>query len=123
MNHWLIAPIVLPLLSTAVLLALGRWRPACQQPVNLLATTGLVALSVGLLVQASDGIVRVYLLGNWQAPFGIVLALDRLAALLLLLTAALALVALLAAAPRWQRRGAFFHPLFQMQLMGLAGLS
>lgn len=121
MSHWLIAPIVLPLLATVALLALGRWRPAWQLPVNLLATAALVAISAGLLAQAGDGAVRVYLLGNWQAPFGIVLALDRLAALLLLLTTGLALAALLAAAPRWHRRGAFFHPLFQMQLMGLAG--
>ena len=31
----------------------------------------------------------VYLLGNWPAPFGIVLVLDRLSALMLLLTAVL----------------------------------
>ena len=121
MSHWLIAPIVLPLAAAVLLLVLGRWRPAWQLPVNLAATAVLVAVCGGLLADATDGAVRVYLLGNWQAPFGIALALDRLAALMLLLTAVLALVSLLAAAPRWQARGAFFHPLFQMQLMGLAG--
>jgi multicomponent K+:H+ antiporter subunit D len=121
MSHWLIAPIVLPLAAAVLLLVLGRWRPAWQLPVSLAATAALVAVCGGLLADAADGAVCVYLLGNWQAPFGIALALDRLAALMLLLTAVLALVSLLAAAPRWQARGAFFHPLFQMQLMGLAG--
>ncbi|MFZ5491708.1 MAG: monovalent cation/H+ antiporter subunit D [Pseudomonadota bacterium] len=121
MSHWIVAPILLPLTAAIVLLLLGRWRPAWQLPVNLIATAALGAVCAGLLAAADDGVVRVYLLGNWQAPFGIVLALDRLAALMLSLTAVLALVALLAAAPRWQARGAFFHPLFQMQLMGLAG--
>jgi multicomponent K+:H+ antiporter subunit D len=121
MTHWLIAPIVLPLATAAALLALGRRRPAWQLPVNLLATAALVAISGGLLALADDGLVQVYRLGDWPAPFGIVLALDRLAGLLLALTAGLALVALLAAAPRWHRRGAFFHPVFQVQLAGLAG--
>ena len=35
----------------------------------------------------------VYLLGNWPAPFGIVLVVDRLSALMLLLTGILALAA------------------------------
>jgi multicomponent K+:H+ antiporter subunit D len=74
-----------------------------------------------VLGRAADGGVTAYLLSNWQAPFGIVLAVDRLAALMLTLTAVLALASLLAAAPRWHRRGAHFHPLFQMQVMGLNG--
>ena len=121
MNHWPIAPILLPLFTAVLLLALGRWRPAWQLPVNLLATAALLLLCVGLLGRAADGGVTAYLLGNWQAPFGIVLAMDRLAALMLVLTAVLALASLLAAAPRWHARGAYFHPLFQMQLMGLNG--
>ncbi len=121
MNHWPIAPILLPLFTAVLLLALGRWRPAWQLPVNLLATAALLLICVGLLARAADGGVTAYLLGNWQAPFGIVLAVDRLAALMLALTAGLALASLLAAAPRWHTRGAHFHPLFQMQLMGLNG--
>jgi multicomponent K+:H+ antiporter subunit D len=39
--------------------------------------------------------VHGYLLGNWRAPFGIALALDRLSALMLMLTALVGLAALL----------------------------
>ena len=65
MSHWLIAPIVLPLAAAVLLLVLGRWRPAWQLPVNLAATAVLVAVCGGLLADATDGAVRVYLLGNW----------------------------------------------------------
>src|SRR5690606_33107300 len=55
------------------------------------------------------------------APFGIVLVLDRLAALMLVLTAVLALAVLLYATGGWDQRGRHFHSLFQFQLMGVNG--
>ena len=64
---------------------------------------------------------RPYALGNWPAPFGIILVLDRLSALMLLLTAILALVVAVYAAAGWDRRGRHFHALFQFQLMGVNG--
>jgi multicomponent K+:H+ antiporter subunit D len=63
----------------------------------------------------------VYLAANWQAPFGIVLALDRLSAMMLVLTSVVALASIVFAGARWHRAGVHFHPLFQFQLMGLAG--
>ena len=54
-------------------------------------------------------------------PFGIVLVVDRLSALMLVLTGASALASLLFALARWHRAGVHFHPLFQLQLMGLNG--
>lgn len=69
--------------------------------------------------QASS--IGVYLPGNWQAPFGIVLVLDRLSALMLVLTGIVGVSALVFATARWDRAGASFHALFQIQLMGLYG--
>ena len=63
----------------------------------------------------------VYLPGNWPAPFGIVLVLDRLSAMMLVLTSGVALASILFATAHWHRAGVHFHPLFQFQLMGLAG--
>ena len=63
----------------------------------------------------------VYLLGNWPAPFGIVLVLDRLSALMLVLTGVLALASLVFSLARWHRAGPHFHTLFQFLLMGLNG--
>ena len=68
------------------------------------------------------GDIQVYELGNWPAPFGIVLVLDRLSAMMVLLTALLALpVVLYAIASGWDDRGKHFHALFQFQLMGVCG--
>jgi formate hydrogenlyase subunit 3/multisubunit Na+/H+ antiporter MnhD subunit len=65
--------------------------------------------------------VRTYQLGNWPAPFGIVLVLDRLSALMLVLTSVLGIAALLYSLARWHRMGPRFHTIFQLQLMGLNG--
>jgi multicomponent K+:H+ antiporter subunit D len=71
---------------------------------------------------AADGTTHVYRLGDWPAPFGIVLVLDRLSALMVLLTSTLALDR---ADPCHRhgmgRAGRHFHALFQFQLMGICG--
>ncbi len=72
-------------------------------------------------MMASDGVTRTYELGNWPAPFGIALVLDRLTALMLVLTAVLAVGVQLYAINGWDKRGQHFHPLFQFQLMGING--
>ena len=65
--------------------------------------------------------IGLYLLGDWPPPFAIVLVLDRLAALMVALTALLALPCIVFSTARWDRRGQHFHPLFQFLLMGLNG--
>ena len=66
-------------------------RPPCRS----CATLALAVIAVRLAVLADSGEVGAYLLGNWQAPFGIALALDRLAALMLVLTALVAVASVL----------------------------
>jgi multicomponent K+:H+ antiporter subunit D len=117
---WLIAPIVLPLCAAAIMLVVERVRPAWQGPLSAAATLALAAIAWRLVVAADTGEIGVYLLGNWPAPFGIVLVLDRLAALMLALTALIALASL-AAATRAAADGAHFHVFFQLQLAGLNG--
>src|SRR6185437_579422 len=67
------------------------------------------------------GVTGVYRLGGWPAPFAIVLVVDRLAALMVLLTSILAAAAVVFSIARWHRVGVFFHPLFQFLLMGING--
>jgi len=124
--HWIVAPVVLPLATGAALLLIERARPTLAARLSMAATAAQLLLAIGLAVQAADGEVRAYLLGNWQAPFGIALALDRLSALMLVLTGVIALAAITYAAAgeaklRVDRLGPHFHALFQFQLMGLAG--
>ncbi len=121
MNHLVIAPVVLPLVAGALCALLGTRAPRFTAALSLAATLGLLAIAVMLLRQADSGAVQPYLLGNWDAAFGIALALDRLSALMLVLTALVALISLLYALAGEHRRGAHFHALFQFQLMGLGG--
>jgi len=121
MSHWLAAPVVLPLLGGAALLLIERRRPQWTAPISMATTAALLALAAVLLVRAADGTVEVYLFGNWRAPFGIAFALDRLSALMLVLTAIVALASVIYARGGDDARGAHFHPLFQFQLMGLNG--
>ena len=124
-THLIAAPIVLPLLSAALMLLGGaRWR-LWKAALNLASCAAGVGIAATLLI-ASGGsgtsdAIGVYLPGNWPVPFGIVLVLDRLSALMLVLTSCLGLAALLFALIRWQRAGVHFHALFQLQLMGLNG--
>lgn len=109
-------------MATGVLLLLSvPGGIATRRHAGLLATAGLVVVTGLCLEQAATGQVQTYALGSWPAPFGIVLVLDRLSALMLALTSVLALPALFYAARGDDRRGANFHALFQFQLMGLNG--
>ncbi len=129
-DHLVIAPIVVPLLAGALMVLAGDGRRKLNAALGLASTAALVVLALVLVLMAdaagpgADGAaaaVRVYRLGDWPALFGIVLVLDRLAALMLALTAALGLAALVFSLARWHRAGAHFHPLLQFQLMGLNG--
>ena len=121
MNHLIILPVLLPLLAGVLLLFGNRLGLAWRRGVSLAATAALLPITLLLLQHASQDSIDVYILGNWVAPFGIVLVLDRLSALLLLLTALLSLPALLYACRGDDNSGPLFHALFQFQLMGLNG--
>lgn len=121
MSHLPLLPILLPLLAGALLLFGVRWGPGTHRALAALATLLTLAVALRLAALSLDGAVRVYLLGDWPAPFGIVLVLDRLAALLLALTAVLAAASLAHAVHGGDRAGPHFHALFQFQLAGLNG--
>ena len=125
MPHLIIAPILLPLLTAACMLLLGEKHRPMKARINLGSTLLGLAISITLLLwtqqQTEPASIGVYLPSNWQVPFGIVLVVDRLSALMLVLTGIIANCALLFAMARWDRAGASFHALFQIQLMGLYG--
>ncbi|WP_207477290.1 monovalent cation/H+ antiporter subunit D [Arenibaculum pallidiluteum] len=126
-DHLTIAPIIIPLLAGAAMILLGDRRRPINALLGVASVLAQLALAIALLMAADQeqalgtATVRVYRLGDWPALFGIVLVLDRLSALMLVLTALLGLAALVFSLARWHRAGAYFHPLFQFQLMGLNG--
>ncbi|MCG6204645.1 monovalent cation/H+ antiporter subunit D [Rhodopseudomonas sp. HC1] len=121
MTDLIVAPIVLPAAVAAFLVLALRHDLVAQRIVSSAATLALLALAIWLYASAADSAPQPYLLGDWRAPFGIVLVLDRLAATMLLLTALLAALVLIYAMAGWDKAGRHFHPLFQFQLMGLNG--
>ncbi|NYT78866.1 monovalent cation/H+ antiporter subunit D [Alcaligenaceae bacterium] len=128
MQHLPIMPVVVPLIVGAVMLlfdekhrrlklALGAGSIAAQLFVGIM----LLGMASGYISSDWDNGVGVYLLGDWPAPFGIVAVVDRLSAIMLVLTAVLGAAAWVYSTARWDRSGVHFHPLFQFQLMGLNG--
>ena len=124
-QHLIAVPILLPLLCGALLIPLNEKRHRLKFAINLGAAMGLLATAIRLMWTVDSGVwpqgIGVYLAANWAAPFGIALLADRLAAMMLLLTAVLAVAALLYSARGWSRVGVHFHSLFQFLLMGLNG--
>lgn len=121
----ILVPVLLPLLAGALLIPVNEARHNLKFAVNLGCNLVLL-LSALILLGLSDqelwpGHLGVYLAANWMAPFGIALVADRLAGLLLLLTATLSLAALVFSSQGWSRIGVHFHSLFLFLLMGING--
>jgi len=133
-THLAILPVLLPA-ATAMLLLLqgdaagdtsgshGHHKQKWARRIAIASVTLGLLLAARLAIEAhaGPGALRVYRVGDWPAPFGIVLVVDRLSALMLLLTACVALPALVYASGGWDAHGRHFHALFQFQLMGLNG--
>jgi multicomponent K+:H+ antiporter subunit D len=115
-------PILLPMLAGVILL-----MPPCGKNITsrritsvvLSAVTFLASLFLLLKVQA-DG-TQVYAIGDWSAPFGIVLVADPLSTLLVCLTTLLGLVCALYASAGDDDKGSFFHPLVHFLILGVNG--
>lgn len=126
-SHLIVAPILLPLLAAAAMLLLDERQRRAKNAIALVTVLALLAIAVTLLAETirlgfsgASG-TRVYLVGDWAAPFGIALVADWLSTLMLLLTSILGLTSLLYAFARWDRAGPRFQALFLLQLMGLNG--
>ncbi len=122
MNHWIVAPIVLPAILAPFIIMVLRYHLDLQRIFSVSGVVALLGIALTVTAQAAGGEIQVYELGNWPAPFGIVMVLDRLSAMMVLLTALLALpIVLYAIASGWDERGKHFHALFHFQLMGVCG--
>ena len=128
MPHLVAVPILVPMLTAALMLLLNEQQRRTKAVLTVLS--GLMGLLAALAllrwVNTVDtggcaGSVGVYLAGNWRAPFGITLVADRLSTMMVALTGVVAFAASIYSTSRWDRAGVHFHPLLQLQLMGLNG--
>jgi multicomponent K+:H+ antiporter subunit D len=121
MPHLIVVPILLPMVAAAAMLLVGEGRRPLKVAMGMVSALCGLSVSCALLAWTSEHGVVAYLPGNWPAPFGIALAMDRLSAAMLVLAWVLGTAALLFASSRWQHAGIHFHALVQLQLMGLSG--
>jgi len=121
LNHWIVLPVLLPVLVGTLLVLAARRDLVVARVLSAASCAALLALALFLLVWTSEEGPQTYALGDWPAPYGIVLVLDRLAALMLVLANLLALIVLLYALGGADRDGRHFHALWQFQLMGING--
>ncbi|MCE6958570.1 monovalent cation/H+ antiporter subunit D [Cereibacter sphaeroides] len=125
-GHLVIAPILIPFLAGALMLLYDDRQRRAKLGFGIASTVALLLVAIELLMRSKGDVsggndIGFYLLGDWAVPFGIVLVIDRLSAMMLLLTALLAIPTLIYAAAGWHRQGPHFHSLFQFLLMGLNG--
>jgi multicomponent Na+:H+ antiporter subunit D len=85
--------VLVPLLAAALTLVLGR-RARPQRIVALLALVSVLTISIALLIGVDSGEAIVVEAGGWPAPFGIVLVVDRLSALMLVVSSLVLLAVL-----------------------------
>ncbi|WP_218940706.1 monovalent cation/H+ antiporter subunit D [Pusillimonas noertemannii] len=121
-------PIATPLMAGALLVLLKESRRKTRLALSFASVLFQIFVAYQLLLMTTGHMpdlwpqnIAVYLVGDWPAPFGIVLVADRLAAVMLLLCSILGLAALIYSTARWERAGVHFLPLFQLLLMGLNG--
>lgn len=85
--------VLIPLLGAATTLTLGR-RPRAQRLVTVLALSAVLVIGAVLVWAVDTQGALVMEVGGWAAPFGIVLVVDRLAALMIVVSALVLLAVL-----------------------------
>ena len=116
LRHLAVLPIVVPLFAGALLLLLRA--AAWTRVLAALSLASLLAMALALLAATAGGADWTYVVGSWPAPFGIAMTVDRLAAVMLAISALMGIACQLAALGRASGR---FAALLQFQLAGLNG--
>ncbi|MEL6279904.1 MAG: monovalent cation/H+ antiporter subunit D, partial [Pseudomonadota bacterium] len=60
MNHWILAPVLLPAMIAALIVMFARYEVERQRVISILGTLALCAISVWLLMLAASGAIEVY---------------------------------------------------------------
>ncbi|WP_122465658.1 monovalent cation/H+ antiporter subunit D [Brevundimonas lutea] len=126
-DHLIIGPIILPMAVAAAMLLVNERRRSLKTALALGSMAAVLVMALILLNESANPVggggdtARAYRLGDWAAPYGIVLVADRLSTLMIALTSVLAACALIFSMARWDRAGPRFHALFLLLVMGVNG--
>ena len=129
-QHFPILSILLPAFTGFALVLLGNpgsgsLKTDLRQPIRHAISLGSamigLLLAIAMMDFANTGQIKAYFLREWSAPFGIALVVDRLSAMMVLLTYVIAVPVLWFASAEWDQRGRYFHTMFHFLLMGMSG--
>lgn len=122
MSYLVALPIIIPLLSAALLFALQPSRNA-QRVASVTSASLQAVVAVALLVSVSREGILVAQMGSWPAPFGITLVADHLSAIMVAITGIMGMViavyALTDIDAGRERYG--YHPFYHVLLAGISG--
>ena len=118
----LVLPILVPM-ATAAVLILAPTRPALQRRIAFVGSIAQLVAAIWLFSRVHADGIQALQVSSWNAPFGITLVADLLAAMLVIAVGIVGVAVTGAAfAGVDPRREAFgYHPLIQVLLMGVAG--
>jgi multicomponent Na+:H+ antiporter subunit D len=118
----LVLPIIIPLLTAAVLLVAPR-QPKLQRWISFCGSLCMAASTIFLFTHVLHDGVIVLQVGGWVAPFGITLVADLLASMLLVATGivGVAVTGSSFAGVDPLREASGYHGLLQVLLMGVSG--
>ncbi|MDG3010021.1 Na+/H+ antiporter subunit D [Rhodococcus sp. D2-41] len=123
-------PVLVPLLTAAITLVLGR-RPRAQRAVTIIALTAVLLVSCALLYLADRDGTHSLAVGGWDAstgnvgPLGIALVSDRLSALMLVISAVVLLAVMVYSVGQGVRDGdenqpvSIFQPTYLVMTAGI----
>lgn len=121
-NVLLVLPILIPFV-TAIMCILAWQRRALQRSLSLIGTTGLLIAGLALLVAGLQNGILTTRIGNWPAPYGIVLVADLFSAVMVVIAGLVGVcVAIYSIASIHPRREVFgYYPVMLILLMGVCG--
>jgi multicomponent K+:H+ antiporter subunit D len=122
--HLAILPILIPLVGGLLMLLpplAGPKKYQYRRVAALCLMLAQIACSIILILMVVQNGAIMYAVGDWKPPFGIILYVDQLSAMLVALTSFLGLGVTLYSFAGSDRDGKYFHPLVQFQLLGIYG--
>lgn len=122
MNNFVILPILIPLLAAVALIFMNK-RIMLTRVFSAAASVLAIVISAILVQTVFTKGVQTLNLGGWKAPYGIVLAADQFASLLVLTTAVIGLLIVLYSyrSIGEKRERSFYYSGVQFLLAGVSG--
>lgn len=114
-------PVVLPLGGAALGIIGSKWR-TFQRSVSLLTLALGVVVSVLLIIEVDDTGLIAHVAGGWTAPLGIAFVIDRLSAIMLVVSSVILLLVLVFAIGQGdeEKDQSSFHPLYLVLAAGVS---